>query len=213
MNRVAFGLVALVAACGGSTMSGDNGNASATCGVAPCGGDVVGKWNVLSDCGPSTYQQAIAGCAEPLTIQRSGATVSGTFEYRTDGTYSASMTMSGTTQTTYPASCLTFGTYTVTCDEIQLGGMTDAGIASHTCTATATRGCTCTTVISGYTQSSAGTYSTNGTILTQGTGTDAPGRNDYCVQGNRLTEVARATANDAGVTYAGGTGVVLEKLP
>jgi len=201
MKRLAFGFIALIAACGGSSSSGStNGGNSTGCGVAPCGGDVVGKWTYLSDCSPNPDQFLAGTCPALYTYEHAGVTVTGTTEYRTDGTYSESTTRSGTSHLTYPAACLTSGAGTVTCD--QIAQAYSFGGSTYSCVAPAAGGCMCTVELVGQTTSSAGTYSTNGSVLTkQETGSSTPAQLDYCVQGNRLTETK------------GTWGHVLEKLP
>jgi hypothetical protein len=201
MKRLALGLIALVAACGGTTASsGDN---SAACGAA-CGGDVVGRWKILSYCGPSTYQMTIGTCAVPATVERITATTTGTMEFLGDGTYSGSITNSGTVRLTYPAACLTIGGYTLTCAQLGTG-----------CAAAAAGGCTCTMTANNQTSGGTGTYSINGSVLTTlplATIGSPPSQFDYCVQGNRFTMTPRAS-DDAGVAFSSGVGNVLEKLP
>jgi hypothetical protein len=202
MQRLGLGLFALVAACGGSTSpGGDNGASSPACSAA-CGGDVVGRWKILSYCGPSAYPVTIAGCAVPIAAERIAATTTGTFEFFGGGTYSASMTYSGTVRMTYPAACLTSGGFTVTCS--QLGS---------TCAATTDGGCTCTATVNQPTTAATGTYSTNGNVLTtQPTTVSSPSHFDYCVHGNLLT-MTSGVAADGGVTFSSGVGNVLERLP
>jgi hypothetical protein len=181
MKRLAFGFMALVAACGGSSRS-DNGGNSTGCGGAPCGGDVVGKWTLVSDCSPNPYWMFVAPCVEPNVYEHAGVTVTGTTEYRTDGTYSESITMSGTAHLTYPAACVT-----VTCD--QIAQFYTSGAATYSCAAGAAGGCVCTVQMVGQTTSRAGTYSTSGSVLTkQDTAISSPARADFCVQGIRFTE-------------------------
>jgi hypothetical protein len=218
MKRVALALIALVTACGGSTSTSTDNGAAAACSAA-CGGNVVGKWNIVSFCGPSTYQMSTTTCAEPLGVDRAGETVTGTFDYRADGTLTASMTMSGSTRITYPAACLTYGGITITCDQLnqamQLGGasMADAGITGYSCVAAAAGACACTAQMATQTLSGTGAYAVSGSVLTQATGGGSPGQVDFCVQGTRMTQTPRVTGGDAGVSFSSGVGYVLEKQP
>jgi hypothetical protein len=199
MNRVAFGFVALVAACGGSTTSG--GDNSPACSAA-CGGDIVGRWQLVSTCGPSTYPMTMGSCTEPYTVERIGVTVTGTMEFLSDGTCSESMTFSGTSRMTYPAACLTIGGYTVTCNQLGTG-----------CVAASAGGCACTTTVANQTLAATGTYSTSGSALTiQTTTSSSPSQYEYCAQGNRLT-LTSLTSGDGGVAFGGDVGNVWEKLP
>jgi hypothetical protein len=212
-------LLAPLAACGGTTTAGSGGNA-ASCNTTACGGDIVGKWKIVGYCGSLTTQAtSMPGCAEPLTTDVVGLTVTGTVEYRRDGTYTASMNSAGTAQLTYPAACLTLRGVTVTCEQLnqafkqQAGAMADAGVTSLSCAAGASGGCVCTEVIAGQSHLTQGTYTVGGGVLTEGTGSSAS-TSSYCVQGNGLTLTPQGTSSgDAGMAFSGGVGVALEKLP
>ena len=195
---------------GGSIGAGGSGQGGAPlgCNAAPCGGDIVGRWTITAYCGPSTQtsQQTLSGCAEPLTRRVSGLTTAGTVEYRADGTYSYDITSSGTSEVTYPAACLNMSGITFTCEQLTQAlqaAAPDAGVSSASCVAAAAGGCTCTAVVTGASNGGTGTYSTSGSLLTQGTGT-SQSEVDYCVQGNQLTETPRT---------AGSYGLVFEKAP
>jgi hypothetical protein len=199
-----------LAACGGTTTSGSgNGGNAVSCNTTACGGDIVGKWKILSYCG-TTSQTTSAGCAEPMTSDLGGMTVSGTFEYRADGTYTASMTLTGTERVTYPAACLT-----MTCDKLNesLQQVADAGVASYTCAAAASGACTCSVTMAATIKPTQGTYSVSDGVLTEGAA-GSQSTSDYCVQGNGLTVTPRSSSGgDAGMVFSGGVGAVLEKLP
>jgi hypothetical protein len=213
-------LLVSLAACGGTTTSGGgNGGNAVSCGTSSCGGDIVGKWNIVGYCGSvATQTTTMPGCAEPLTTDVVGLTVTGTVEYRTDGTYTVSTTSSGTAQVTYPAACLTLRGVTITCEQLdqavkqQLTAKADAGITSFSCASGAAGACMCTEVIGAQTNGAQGTYSVNGAVLTQGAGS-SPETVDYCVAGNRLTETPRSAGGDAGVAFSGAVGLLLEKVP
>jgi hypothetical protein len=215
-------LIALVAACGGTTLldgntgggAGTGGEAGSTgdaatmlCSGATCGGDVVGNWKFASVCGPSAFQTTIGTCAEPISMRRINPSATGTVQYRADGTYLASIAFLGTTQTTCPSACLANGTLSRTCaqlnDSAQQQAAAMAGVSSYSCAAAAAGGCMCAMTFSGQPVSETGTYSINGSVLSQRPSGGTLTSVEYCVQGNQLDET---NSNN-------GVGFVLEKLP
>jgi len=224
MKRVAFGLIALAALCGCNssdnnastgTGGGAGGSGEAPC-WAPCGGDIVGKWRIVSSCGSSSYQMTIPNCTDPLDVRQALGPITGTAEYRADGTYTVSMTYSATMRQTYPPGCPP----SVTCDQLnqsaqQGAASPDSGVTSASCAAEALGGCTCTSVLPQQTGGGSGTYSIAVDVLTlQRTGSTSQSQISYCVFGNQMSQIPLSAGPDGGVTFAGGgPGYLLEKLP
>jgi hypothetical protein len=208
MKRLGLGLVALVTACGGTTTSGGG---SSACSVA-CGGDVVGRWEFVSYCGSNVQQTSNGNCT--TTVERLTAAVTGTLEYRLDGTYSMSGTSSGTVRLTYSQACLTYGTLTITCDQFsqmlqtQAAGA-DGGLTSASCASVTGGACVCTFAVVGQPMAITGTYVTSGSVLTMVE--TSVSQDDYCVQDDRLTVTPRESG-DAGAILSASTGTVWKRV-
>jgi non-reducing end alpha-L-arabinofuranosidase len=198
---------------GGSPGNGGNnqttspgGNCS---GMTPCGGNIVGTWNVTSSClrlaGNMDVSLAGLGCATvPLT---SGSLqVNGTWTANGDGSYTDNTTTTGAVTFPLASSCLTISSVPVTCEK---AGTIFAALGWVATCSSAGGQCNCSAnanqkggigLVSVY-ASASGRYSTSGNVLT----TDEPTTNSYCVSGNTLTITPQTT----GVTLTG--TVVLQK--
>jgi hypothetical protein len=137
-----------MAASGMSGSSGDGGEASCD-EVAPCGGDVVGTWTVVS-C-PLTVSGEVNMMGFGLDCKTAPITsgsleVTGTVEFLADLSFNDNTTTTGTTMLELPELCLHVSGTTTTCES--LGGSLDSlGYKSATCTDnTMTGGCSCTAV-------------------------------------------------------------------
>jgi hypothetical protein len=136
---------------GGMATSGTGGGAGeASCDeVAPCGGDVVGTWTVVS-C-PLTVSGEVNMMGFGLDCKTAPITsgsleVTGTVEFLADLSFNDNTTTTGTTMLELPELCLHVSGTTTTCES--LGGSLDSlGYKSATCTDnTMTGGCSCTAV-------------------------------------------------------------------
>jgi hypothetical protein len=183
MRSLALAFVLLAMA--GCSTSGDNGSGLIGCGTPACGGDLVGKWRIVSFCGAGTYQTTQLYCAEEITIERAGVAVTGTAEYAADGGYTETITQSGTMHITYPASCLATMMGPTTCDDV---AKLYAGTgSSYSCSDAG--GCACTAQLVNDTFAEQGTYRILGTgVIKQSPSIIMMSPADYCVQGNRLVE-------------------------
>ncbi len=193
-----LGTIAGGCSSGASTPSGTGGNtgsggASASCSnVAPCGGTVVGSWNVTSSCltvsGELDLTLAGLNCA-PAAITGS-LHVTGTWTGNADGTYSDNTTTTGSEQFALAPACLSLSGTTTTCDGIA-GPLQSLGFSSVTCTSAANGGCTCTSTVqqaggAGLVSALAsgnGRYETSGNTLT----VDNSSPYSYCVSGTKMT--------------------------
>jgi hypothetical protein len=175
-------LAPLVSACGSS---------SGSCGkVQPCGGDVVGDWNISAAC----VDNAVANMELPFEcpgamVRVTGLNVSGTATFTAGLTYTRTQTMSGSVQMTFAPSCLAMEGITPTCAQIdailQLQLAQQPGtFQSASCSGSAT--CTCSFTTVPETQSDSGTYVTSGNTLTLTSSAGAVDADQYCVQGNEL---------------------------
>ena len=165
----------------------------------PCGGALVGTWQIngvcitAPDAGASTSPCGSA-------VSRSNMQYQGSFTFRSDSTYSIAISVSGTSQVTYSAECLT--SFGMSCAAISslLAAGADAGV-SGSCSSTSSGGCSCSENISNVSSPEDGTYTTSGTSFstTPSSSSASPATADYCVQGNRLT---------IGVNDSGGSMVI-----
>src|SRR5579872_7012075 len=103
-------IVMVVVGCSGNSVS-----TLGTCSpVAPCGGDVVGTWNII---GASACGSASSASCPGLIITVPSISESGTLTFNADLTYSVSLSQSIAEAITVPDSCLSSGTASVTCDQ------------------------------------------------------------------------------------------------
>ena len=201
-----FALVCLISlGCDGSSTGAFT---TGQCGsFTPCGGAITGTWKLAGTCYGSPdagAPNADAGTSNCTPQQSTTSTqLNGTISFKTDGTYSASTTMSGGAKFTYTASCLT--SVGMTCDQLNSGlasnGTADAGVTAS-CSSKSAGGCACTETFTGASSNETGTYTTSGSALTMtsstSTSTSPQDPTEYCVQGNRLT--IRVTSASSGST-------------
>jgi hypothetical protein len=178
-----------IVATGGSSIGGAGG---AVCSNAsPCGGDVVGTWEVTSSClkvsGALDLSVVGFGCAS-ATVTGS-LQVTGMWIARADGTYSDKTITTGSEEIAVPPACLQISGTTTTCE--RLGPLLTAlGYASVSCTAAASGGCLCSTTFAqagglglvALDPQTSGRYTTSGDVIT----TDGVAQYAYCVSGNRM---------------------------
>lgn len=170
MKKALFALAmgALVAACGG----GDDDGGGFDCSFNACGGDPVATWTIAGSC--TLGDQTIEECPE-ATFDDSGIEQDGTVTINSDGTYSTSVTTTGTVQFTFPLSCLGGAT----CDQLE------GAVEGVTCTDTG-EACDCTQTLN-ETDNETGTYVASGSTVTftpDGGGT--PDELEFCVEGNTM---------------------------
>jgi hypothetical protein len=185
------GVVALSVALTPIVSACDGGGGS--CGkVQPCGGDVVGDWNIVGACITSAALENfdIGLDCPTATSSVTGLNVSGSASFNADLTYTRTQTLSATVQLTIPMSCLMVeGGITLTCAQFDQGlqqalAMQPGLYQSAHCAGSTT--CSCTFILSPQTRSESGTYTTSGTTLTTTSSTGATDADQYCVQGNEL---------------------------
>jgi len=163
----------------------DGGGGS--CGSAPCGGDIVGTWNVSNICVDTSALMdsfMVEGCPQ-ATVGAFVISATGPFMFNADQTYAINLTLNGTASFNFPGSCL----MGVTCDvlstavQAQIAADPDAPFQSATCAGSS--GCTCTFVLLPETMGETGTYTVSGSsLLTTSNGTTESV--DYCVQGSTV---------------------------
>ena len=174
----------LIVGCGGDDGPG------ASCGkVQPCGGNVVGEWEVVAGCvdGPAfareVAMQVMGGDCPTETVRGINLGASGSFQFNSDLTYSLSITRAGSVDLNIPASCLAGGNCATLTANLQaaIAAGTRPGVVSVACSGASD--CVCHQVLS-IPGSTAGTYTTAGNVLTtivETTG--ASSTTDYCIDG------------------------------
>jgi hypothetical protein len=202
---VAFSIFAV--ACGSSSGGSENISGGPACGNQPCGGDVVGTWNwsdvcIRTDVLKQDFLQGSMGACSQATV---GANLSaaGAFTLNADHTYAVTLTMSGTTTTNVPMSCLAAGDSCAGLSaRLQAALASDSSIQSASCSGTTT--CVCTEILTPSSQNESGTYSTSGSsLVTTPTGAAAD-TVQYCVKDTTITfhEPAMGTSTMASLVAA-----------
>jgi hypothetical protein len=170
-----------------TVLGGCGSSGGGSCGdVAACGGDIVANWTIVDACLSASGSAVFADFCPTATIDGSGIGASGTAAYRADGTFDATITMSGSVAFSLPPSCLTMSGITLTCAQLDQGVKQaqmmdpDPSIQSISCAGTSS--CRCTVQMAPQTSVGTGTYSTSGTTLIEN-GAESGG---YCVKGNEL---------------------------
>ena len=184
--------VALALAVSG--VSGCGGSADDACGrVQPCGGDVVGTWQLSSTCAnPPPLPGKL--CAD-ATVRHSSYDVSGTATFGADLSFSISATETGTIEVSVPATCLMMGAATQSCDQITPEVPSGVNVR---CVESGD-GCLCTFVLLSHDVGEAGTYVTNGSMLTETPTNGAVATVGTCVAGDRLHVLTLAPDSTAPV--------------
>jgi hypothetical protein len=178
-------LLALVV-CGALGCGHDDSPAASCFKVAPCGGDLVGEWRLEAICVQratleASFAASIAGGFCPTqTLGAVTRGVSGSLVMNADLTFMMTGTLSGSTDFTVPASCLTGTNCAAVNASLQAEIASHPEVVSASCSGSAS--CLCREVIS-VPFAGSGTYSTAGSALTA----DAPlDDSQYCVQGDTV---------------------------
>lgn len=160
----------------------------------PCGGSLVGTWSFELGCNVSNLD-ALSCAGVTSTVS---PLASGTYTFKSDGSYALDVTDDETGTLVYPASCL--GGF-ATCSAINSTSTSGGVTVTTTCTGTVAESCTCAVTVTGAVTDT-GTYTTAGTDFTTTSTTTgvitAPA--GYCASGSQL-ELA------GGVMGAGSAGV------
>jgi hypothetical protein len=187
----------LALACGNSNDKSPGGIGGAhKCGeVLPCGGDIVGNWNVSDACiDPSqadTSQLDMVKQTCPTFTYTTSFDVSGTAEF-TATTYDVNLDAKAIVTMHFPKSCLSG----VSCNAIEqlLASYFGGTDSSFSCTGSTDCNCTLTQAAP---QMESGTYTTSVTevTMTPDGGGDASS-SPYCVQGSTL-HIVTLDSNDS----------------
>jgi hypothetical protein len=176
-------LVFAVLLAGCSQGKADDGSKKQCVVPFPCGGDLVGSWRVDSACFGSSF--LVGSCQK--SVDSSGVSASGTISYGADGSYSSSITYTGTYIESYPAACIPSG-----------ASCADFGASlgyPMPCTSAADGSCACPLPASGVPVNDLGTYSISDTTLRLSS-TLGQQTTDFCVHTNGTSEVVRNTSGE-----------------
>jgi hypothetical protein len=178
---VAVVLAAATGACGSSNHSPPPGCLQ----FAPCGGDVVGTWSFLGTCTDIAGQSALLAAACPgAAINAFGVSITGTFTFNADSSYTASNWHEVFVATeTLPLSCA--GGTTCADGNGTETDTTGGSTVNVTTTCTGTSTCACRVNGTFDVSSDVGTWTTTGTALTMD-GVATSTSLSYCVEDNRL---------------------------
>jgi hypothetical protein len=203
------GTTSIIGGSGGTSKSAASGGSSSSGGgscteVTACGGDVVGTWEVKSQCLTFDGQADIAylglTCVPDVASIKGSLKVTGKLTLGSDGKYKDATTTTGSEVWQLDKSCLILSGTKVNCASIGTtfeGALKGFGYESMDCTdASSGGGCTCADTINtdatdgrpggmGILYNDAttkGVYKTNGNKLTLGELSYT-----YCVKGNEMT--------------------------
>jgi hypothetical protein len=184
---------AMLAGCGGHSLSATCANASA------CGGDVTGTWTIASNCLSITDTNFESACPA-ATLMGTNIKITGTQTYNADLTYTIVGTLSFGVVVNVPMSCISLNGLTLSCAQVSQLLLSNGQTMGATCT-TAGTGCACTLAVPDVDIGATGTYTTANGVLTAMPVGGAAEQNGYCVRGNAMTQSpVSATVMGAAVT-------------
>jgi len=191
----------------GGTASATGGAASCPGLTQPCGGNLVGTWNVTSAClnvsGQADLTAANIGCPQaPATGSRH---VTGTWTFNTDLSFTDATTTTGDDQVTLAPACMNTSGTTIDCGDRLANAFITAGYESAVCAVdpAVTGGCNCTAHVNqtgGMALVAAnpitdGVYDSTTTANTVSVNNGRkPVPYSYCVAGSTLTVATQSTA-------------------
>jgi hypothetical protein len=204
------GTTSIIGGSGGASMNTASGGSSSSGGgscteVTACGGDVVGTWEVKSQCltfdGPADISYLGLTCVPNVAMIKGSLKVTGKLTLGSDGKYKDATTTTGSEVWQMDKSCLILSGTKVKCASIGTvfeGALKGFGYESMVCTdASSGGGCTCVDTINtdapdgrpggmGILHNDAaikGVYKTNGNKLMIGDSLSYT----YCVKGDEMT--------------------------
>ena len=176
-------IVLMVCAVGAVTLAALAGCSSGGCeNTAPCGGDIVGTWQVTTGCG-SASPSPLNGDCPAATALVSTYLYRNTISYRADMTYSLAGIASADVYVRVPTECLASGE---TCADVEQQLSTEPDFVSIGCMSH-DWGCDCQRHQVAEETTEAGTFTVTASGLLTEVRAGAPPRlMDYCVRGNTL---------------------------
>ena len=178
----------IVAACGsgGGRSAADTPVPACTNQFAPCGGDIVGRWQIVSACSPEPAQSLAPDCPAG-TITITASSISGWYEFVSDGTAVYDGSASRSVVMRQPNDCLPVAT----CDEYedvlweQFADVDAPATITVTC-AQQNNDCRCDLSSDFPPMTRTGTYQVQGAELTIALTDGEPTVMPYCVTGDTL---------------------------
>src|SRR4051794_284592 len=150
--------------------SGCGGSGRGTCGIAPCGGDVVGNWTGSSVCfDRATLSMDIltavkrTGTCPEVSLGAASLTPTGALALAADMTFTGDLAVNAIVDIDYPAACLGGATCDTLAETLQTTVGTN-GVTAISCVGIGS--CTCTTLQTIDIVNATGTWATSGTQLT-----------------------------------------------
>jgi hypothetical protein len=145
-----------------------------SCTVTPCGGDVVGSWDIGTTCyGPAPNLPVTAPCPRQ-TLDDTSLTTTGQLVLKSDMSYTLSLTNNGTSVLRYDTTCRQY-----TCDSLRSTLMATCSEASNLCT--------CSVPYQNDVQQESGTYRLEGQqVILKPMGANES-HHPYCVSGSEMT--------------------------
>lgn len=166
----------------GKSGMGSAGQGGMCTAITPCGGSLVGKWQLGDVCLNLTPENTDLGC-DGATVSLDAVSLTGSIEFKADLTWTTSADLSFKERVNFPTSCYTQDQ----CSAFQTALKSENGGASAVCTYDAQSGCSCT-ISSSQPSTSNGTYEVAGsnvTLTTEGSN-NPPETDSFCVSGNTL---------------------------
>jgi len=164
------------------------GAEATTCGVAPCGGEIVGAWQPSSACvdRETLKMDFLNGVMDSCPTASLGAitmTPNGAVSFADDATFTGTLTVSSTVEVNFPRACIG----AAPCDLVTMALQTlvgTSGVTSITC-ATGAAACVCTFAQTMDQVDDSGTWATSGTAVALA-GATLQQSIPYCVEGSSL---------------------------
>jgi hypothetical protein len=184
----ALALSFAAAGCGPSGGKSDGGSdgSGGTCGVDPCGGDVIGNWTASSACEDQATLSAeflahTKGSCPTASLGVVSLLPTGMLTLAADMTFTGNVVTNATVNVNFPSACVMNSTCATLQQTLQVLVGT-SGITAVTCAGTDS--CVCTILQTIDIVNASGTFATSGTTMTFAgvPGADGP----YCVQGSSL---------------------------
>ena len=171
---------------------GDDGPGATCLKVQPCGGDVVGDWELVANCQSDAAMAAfVSGFADEAmssdcpaqSLRGAELRAAGSFLLRADSSYTVSLQFNAILDINIPASCLTSSSCAVVSANLQaeIAAGARPGVVSGSCSGSPD--CLCREVLL-LPQSEMGTYAIAGSVITFTATTGDVSTTDYCVDGN-----------------------------
>ena len=163
------------------------GSSGGTCGVAPCGGDVVGNWQASSACIDRAtlnmdFLSGVSGSCPTASLGAVSTTPSGSVAFAADMTFTGTLALATSLDIIFPAAC-TGGASCAQLTQALQSLVGTSGITSASCAGSGS--CTCTIAQAVDVINDTGTWATSGTTLTLA-GAASPQGGPYCVKGSSL---------------------------